>query len=77
MPIYEYQCRECDKTSEFLVGVVQLPEEIRCKHCGSKKIDKKISGGFVASSTKKTKGPSCVSGQGCDSAACLYGKHCH
>ena len=41
MPIYEYQCLDCSKTSEVLLANSQdLP---RCESCGSENIKKLIS----------------------------------
>jgi len=48
MPIYEYQCKNCDKISEFLVGVTQGKIEIECKYCGSKKLNKIFSKSFIS-----------------------------
>ncbi|MFA4984902.1 MAG: zinc ribbon domain-containing protein [Candidatus Omnitrophota bacterium] len=47
MPIYEYRCRECGKTNEFLVGVGSDKAEIRCSFCKSTKLDKLFSGAFI------------------------------
>ncbi len=52
MPIYEYQCQKCQAVSEFLVGVVQKKVEIKCKHCGSKKLKKIFSGSFISTPGK-------------------------
>lgn len=43
MPIHEYRCRACQKTSEFLVGVGQGDAEIRCQHCGSPDLERILS----------------------------------
>jgi putative FmdB family regulatory protein len=40
MPLFNFQCRTCDKTSELLVMVSDTPE---CPHCGSDALDKLIS----------------------------------
>jgi len=34
MPIYEYRCKICGATSEYLMGVGK-DENIFCKECGS------------------------------------------
>jgi len=52
MPIYEYECRDCGKISEFLVGVVKDEVEMLCTHCGSRNLDKILSQSFVARSGK-------------------------
>ena len=40
MPIFEYTCKKCGKTSEFLVR--NRGEKIRCS-CGSEAMEKKYS----------------------------------
>jgi putative FmdB family regulatory protein len=43
MPIYEYRCEECRKTSEFLL--IRPDEKVtpQCKRCGSKKMTRVLS----------------------------------
>jgi len=51
MPIYEYQCLECQKISAHLI----LPKEELapfCKYCGSKKVKRIISRVTVLKSTE-------------------------
>lgn len=48
MPVYEYQCKNCGKVSEFLIGVVQENIEIKCKYCGSKELNKIFFKSFVS-----------------------------
>jgi len=43
MPIFEYQCRKCGKTSEFLEGVTQEKAKKKCSHCGSVSLAKVFS----------------------------------
>lgn len=50
MPIYEYECRDCGRKSEFLVGVGEGEVQIRCTHCGSLHLDKVFSTYAVARS---------------------------
>ncbi|MBI4846074.1 MAG: zinc ribbon domain-containing protein [Candidatus Omnitrophica bacterium] len=76
MPIYEYTCHDCQKASEFLIGVTSAKEKIQCKHCGSKKMAKKISGAFVSTGAK-SKQEYCGQKGPCQTPACLYGKGCH
>ncbi len=40
MPLFDYECRDCKKTSEILVSAGREPV---CPHCGSKKLDKQVS----------------------------------
>ena len=50
MPVYEYQCRNCEKISEFLIGVIQEKVEIKCRYCGSKELNKILSKSNVSRS---------------------------
>jgi putative FmdB family regulatory protein len=43
MPIYEYQCLDCDRAFEKIITSAAAPEPILCDHCGSAKVQKKIS----------------------------------
>ena len=43
MPIYEYKCLECGRTSEFLVGVGSEDVSLQCSHCGSDQLHKIFS----------------------------------
>ena len=40
MPIFEYQCTNCDTQFELLVGAREQPA---CPTCGSKKLEKLMS----------------------------------
>ena len=43
MPIYEFTCFACDKDSELLVRSSNWEGEAHCSHCGSPKLEKKLS----------------------------------
>ncbi|MDD5759422.1 MAG: zinc ribbon domain-containing protein [Desulfobulbaceae bacterium] len=43
MPIYEYQCLNCQTSFEKILASSLPTEPILCSHCGSDKIKKKIS----------------------------------
>jgi len=43
MPIYEYQCLDCSLAFEKILTSSVSPETIICSHCGSAKVQKKIS----------------------------------
>ncbi len=43
MPIYEYQCRQCQAISTFLILRKKDAARVACKGCGSKKMSKIIS----------------------------------
>jgi len=48
MPIYEYECRNCGKISEFLIGVMEKEARIECKYCRSKEMNKIFSKSFIS-----------------------------
>ena len=43
MPIYEYRCEACGKTSEFLLMRIDEKFVPQCKHCKSKKMARILS----------------------------------
>lgn len=66
MPIYEYNCKKCNTVSEFLVGISQ-EEEIKCKKCGSKDVQKIMSRSGVVNAD---------SGGGCENTGCPSAGQC-
>ena len=42
MPLYEFHCGKCEKDFELLVPTSKW-EGTPCPHCGSKKLEKKLS----------------------------------
>lgn len=43
MPIYSYQCQDCQAKFDLLVGVTSESAELKCQKCGSKKIQKTLT----------------------------------
>jgi len=43
MPIYEYQCRACERDFEQLVRSMEPDEPVVCPHCKSKNVQKRLS----------------------------------
>jgi len=43
MPIYEYECGQCEAISTFLVLKKEDEAKVACKGCGSKKMSRVIS----------------------------------
>ncbi len=41
MPLYDFTCMDCGKDSEILIA--RSDDEPVCSHCGSKKLEKKMS----------------------------------
>ncbi|MCE5271043.1 zinc ribbon domain-containing protein [bacterium] len=67
MPIYEYQCADCNKVFEVLHGINEKPE-LHCESCGGSKVTRVMSAGafvfkgsgFYATDYKnKSNGSSC------------------
>jgi len=49
MPIYEYECKNCGKISEFLERVGGEIVVKECKHCGSKNLKRIFSTASIRS----------------------------
>lgn len=64
MPIYEYQCLDCDQAFELLVFG---SEEAVCPECGSQHLEKAFSSFGVGRSQATTSAPACEGG------TCPYG----
>lgn len=43
MPIYEYQCNQCQRIMSFLVFKSSETSELECKNCGSKDLSRLLS----------------------------------
>jgi len=54
MPIYEYQCNNCQHEFEEILMGSSKEEDIRCPKCSSEDVKKKTSG-FSAGTGKATK----------------------
>jgi len=77
MPIYEYQCRKCGKTSEFLTGL-GVDEGISCKICGSHDLEKVMSTtSFLSKIGGRPSGRTCCGKEErCDTPPCSNGGIC-
>jgi len=43
MPLYEFQCAECDRSFEELVRAASAIVEVKCPECGSEHVRRKVS----------------------------------
>ena len=43
MPIYEYACQECHRTSSVLVLNPRNPSLVSCRHCGGSRLERLLS----------------------------------
>ena len=59
MPIYEYRCRQCGAVSEVLVRNAVDEGKVKCKECGSAKVEKQLSAAAVAVKNGRASTPSC------------------
>ncbi|MEI6083480.1 MAG: zinc ribbon domain-containing protein [Verrucomicrobiota bacterium] len=60
MPLFEFSCDKCEKEFELLVRSAKS-EDAACPHCGSKKLQKKLSvfASAGAPSSKPTTSAAC------------------
>ena len=47
MPIYEFKCRDCGETSEFLVSMNRGDFTPKCTNCGSESMEKVLNSSFA------------------------------
>jgi putative FmdB family regulatory protein len=43
MPLYEFQCTQCDRSFEELVRAAAAITEVKCPQCGSEHVRRKLS----------------------------------
>jgi putative FmdB family regulatory protein len=43
MPLYEFQCIECDRSFEELVRTSTATADVKCPECGSDHVRRKVS----------------------------------
>ena len=71
MPIYEYQCSECGKISEIMVGVGNQNDVLQCKQCGSTALNKIPTFVTVATTASRPRGKTCCGrDERCDKPPC-------
>jgi len=68
--------RDAKKVTEFLVGVSQSKVEIKCPDCQSKKMTKKIFGGYVSTGSKSRQEFCNQKGPCSSNPSCMYGGGC-
>jgi putative FmdB family regulatory protein len=72
MPLYEYECKSCEKTVEILVRTAN--ESVACPECGNRKLEKVFSV-TAAPSLKSGRSslPMASEGPGCGAPRCCGG----
>jgi putative FmdB family regulatory protein len=76
MPLYEYQCKQCGKTTEFLENTNQTQAKHKCPACNSNQMVKLLSmpAGVII---KKGNATASSGGTCCGSTSpCSAPKHC-
>jgi putative FmdB family regulatory protein len=61
MPLYEYECRACDKRFDQIVSMAAA-DETACPRCGAHEVRRLIS--VIAGMTGRAAAPAPVCGQG-------------
>jgi len=77
MPIYEFQCQQCQTIFEELVRMGSTGEGLNCPECGHGKITKKVSTFYGRSSSGNGESHSCGGNCGGDCGNCGGNCTCH
>ena len=70
MPIYEYKCGDCGKTTEFLEGVGQGKIKKKCEYCGGTQLKKIFSAVNITISGGQDGKTCCGRDERCDASHC-------
>jgi len=64
MPIFTYQCKDCKEKFDLLIGVTAEKEQLKCKKCNSRNVEKVLGSFSVGTTGSKfdSSGPSCPTG---------------
>ena len=62
MPLYEYQCKKCEKRFETLLSLRELDDPVKCPDCGSEETDKLLSTFSASVGGSRTGNSSCRPG---------------
>ncbi len=72
MPLYEYECKSCEKTVEALVRTADEP--VACPECGASDIERVFSVPAAPSVKSKSSAlPMASEGPGCGAPRCCGG----
>jgi len=74
MPIYEFHCAQCERDSEILVRSAEW-HGTKCPHCGSSRLDKKLSTFASAGAGNDTNASKKIGRRSSGGGCC--GGHCH
>lgn len=71
MPLFEFQCSECNRSFEKLVFTSEDKEGIVCPTCSSSKVEIQLSAfGIGKTNGTPNPGPSSIGGGGCCGGSC-------
>ncbi|TWU35059.1 FmdB family zinc ribbon protein [Novipirellula artificiosorum] len=71
MPLYEYECKSCDKVIELLVR--SQDELAECPQCGNTKMERQLSVTAAPSIKRSSSLPISGSGEACGMPRCCGG----
>jgi putative FmdB family regulatory protein len=76
MPMYAYECKDCGREFEVLIGVgegeAEAGAEIRCDKCGSTNVERTFSAFNISSGGRSSSSPICPTGT-CPTGTCDLG----
>jgi putative FmdB family regulatory protein len=53
MPVYDYICKDCNKTFEKIITLAEHEKEtVSCPSCGSKNVEQEATAFFAVTSSK-------------------------
>ncbi len=70
MPIYDYQCTECEATFEELIRSPRDEDDLRCERCGSSKVERQVSSFAMGRGSTRSGGETRSSRSGCGGGSC-------
>jgi putative FmdB family regulatory protein len=62
MPVFEYECKDCGKKTEFLEKSMKTINNYKCPECGSENMKKLISGFSLGNSDLLSADGDCPTG---------------
>jgi putative FmdB family regulatory protein len=62
MPLYEYQCKKCERKFETLVSLRELDRPVKCPYCDSEEADRLISTFSASVGSSRKVSASCSTG---------------
>ncbi len=77
MPIYEYKCGDCGKSSEIISRIGGQNDALQCKHCGSTSMTKIPTAASIAMNYSRPAGKTCCGrDERCDTPPCSTDSPC-